>query len=71
MTKDIIDNNLLIGSNKSEVIELLGKDFTVPFENSMAYNIHRPKIMFSIDHNVLMIYFDEKGIVINVSEFSI
>lgn len=71
MTKDIIGNKLLIGLTKNEVIELLGKDYSEPFEKSIAYNIHRPKIMFSMDHDVLLIYFNEIGIAIKVIEFAV
>ena len=71
MTKDIIGNKLLIGLTKNEVIELLGKDYGEPFEKSIACNIHRPKIMFGMDHDVLLICFNEIGIVIKVNEFAV
>ena len=71
MTKDIIENQLLIGLTKSEVIELLGKDFTIPYKRSMAYITYKPQIMFSLDHSVLMIYFDDKGVVTNVSDYAL
>lgn len=71
MTHNIIDSKLLIGFSRNEVTELLGNDYTEPFDKAIAYNIHRPKILFSIDHDVLIIYFDDNGLVNNVYEFAL
>jgi len=67
MTDDIIDNKLLIDKTKNEIIQILGSDFELgPCDNCIGYSTNNPNIGFSIDHEVLAIYFDKSSNVIEV-----
>ncbi len=69
MTDDIIDNKLLIGKPKGEIIQLLGSEFEKgPCDNCIGYSTNNPNIGFSIDHDVLAVYFDKSS---NVTEVRI
>lgn len=67
MSKDIINSEMLIGKTKEEVIELLGDDFYSYDENSIEYDLGFVPMLFNIDPDVLVIYF-EKGKVIKVEQ---
>lgn len=66
MVDDIVDNRLLIGKKESDVIQILGSDFEKgPCHKCIGYSTNNPNIGFSINHEVLAIYFDKSD---NVSE---
>ncbi len=67
MSKDIINSEMLIGKTKEEVIGLLGDDFYSYDENSIEYDLGFVTMLFNIDPDVLVIYF-EKGKVIKVEQ---
>jgi len=67
MSKDIINSEMLIGKTKEEVIGLLGDDFYSYDENSIEYDLGFVPMLFNIDPDVLVIYF-EKGKVIKVEQ---
>ena len=62
MVNDIIDNQLLIGKTKQEVIEILGKDTEEgPCKDCIGYSTNEPDQGFSIDHEVLEINFNNQN----------
>jgi hypothetical protein len=67
MSKDIINSEMLIGKTKEEVIGLLGDDFYSYDENSIEYDLGFVTLLFNIDPDVLVIYF-EKCKVIKVEQ---
>jgi len=68
MINDIINNNLLIGKTKVEVITLLGNTTEEgPCNNCIGYSTNEPNQGFSIDHQVLEINFDSASRVTAVS----
>ena len=59
MINDIIDNKLLIGKTKEEVILFLGNGTEEgPCTDCIGYSTNEPDQWFSIDHDVLEINFD-------------
>ena len=62
-----VNSEMLIGKTKEEVIELLGDDFYSYDENSIEYDLGFVPMLFNIDPDVLVIYF-EKGKVIKVEQ---
>lgn len=67
MVDDIIESKILTGKTKEEIILLLGNDFKKgPCESCIGYSINDPTIGFSIDHDVLAIYFDTLDEVVEV-----
>lgn len=67
MVKDIIDNELFKGKTKSQIFALLGTDYeTGPCNNCIGYSTYDPDIGFSIDHDVLAVYFDSLDNVIEI-----
>jgi len=59
MVNDIIENHLLIGMSKKDVIELLGNTTEDgPCNDCIGYPTYEPDQGFSIDHEVLEINFD-------------
>jgi hypothetical protein len=61
MVNDIIDNNLLIGMTKEEVITILGEGGEEgPCNDCIGYSTNEPEQGFSIDHEVLEIVFDKQ-----------
>ena len=67
MVNDILDNELFIGKTKTEIIKLLGTDYERgPCNNCVGYSTFDPDIGFSIDHDVLAVYFDSLGHVIEI-----
>ena len=66
-----LKENVLIGKNKSEVIEILGKnDGECGFkknENTICYLVPDPDDYGVLDHLELVITFNELGIVIDVT----
>ncbi|MCO5260574.1 MAG: hypothetical protein M9916_10555 [Crocinitomicaceae bacterium] len=68
MKNDILKNNVLIGKTKNEVIALLGNDIEHgPCKDCIGYSTYEPVEGFSIDHEVLEIYFDDQNRVTSVS----
>ncbi|MDO6598274.1 hypothetical protein Q4512_15225 [Oceanihabitans sp. 2_MG-2023] len=67
MSEDIIESKILIGKTKEEIIELLGKDFYTYNQNHIAYGIGFVPGLFSMDPDVLDIYF-ENGKVTKVEQ---
>jgi len=57
MSEDIMESKILIGKTKEEIIELLGKDFHTYNQNHIAYSIGFVPGLFSMDPDVLDIYF--------------
>jgi hypothetical protein len=57
MSQDIMESKILIGKTKEEIIELLGKDFHTYNQNHIAYSIGFVPGLFSMDPDVLDIYF--------------
>lgn len=63
MVNDIIENKLLIGKTKDEVISLLGNDTEEgPCTDCMGYSTYEPDQGFSIDHEVLEINFEQNRV---------
>ena len=58
MSEDIIDSKMLIGKNKEGVIKLLGDDFYEYNSNHIAYYLGFVPRAFTIDPDVLDIYFE-------------
>ena len=70
MSKAIIDDKLLIGKTKSEVRQMLGhenNDNNTDASDYWRYYLGYAPAMFSIDYDVLDIYF-EKGKVVRVGQ---
>ena len=63
MSQDIIDNNLLIGKSKEEVIELLGNDFSTYKENIIEYYLGFVPGFINIDPDCLFIYFEDNKVI--------
>lgn len=63
MARDIIASNMLIGKTQQEVIAILGKPDNEkgPCTNCIGYATSEPDIGFSIDHEVLVVEFDENN----------
>ena len=67
MTSPLIENRILIGQTKPQVIELLGDDFHYYDENSIIYHLEKfPHLPFK-NPEILVIQF-WRGKVINVSQ---
>ncbi len=67
MVNDLLNNGLLLGKAKSEIITLLGTDYEIgPCNNCIGYSTFDPDIGFSIDHDVLAVYFDTLGNAIEI-----
>ena len=67
MINDLIDNKLLIGKTKEEVISLLGNDTEKgPCNDCIGYSTNEPDQGFSIDHEVLEINFNKQNRVASV-----
>jgi hypothetical protein len=67
MVNSILENNLFIGKTRTELINILGTDYELgPCKNCIGYSTFDPDIGFSIDHNVLVVYFDSKNHVIEI-----
>jgi amino acid transporter len=67
MSKDIIENKILIGKTKSEIIELLGEDYYEYSDEHIAYELGFVPGPVNIDSDVLDIYF-ENGNVVKVEQ---
>ena len=67
MSENIIESKILIGKTKREIIELLGNDYYSYSENHIAYGLGFVPGLFTIDPDVLDIYF-ENGKVIKVEQ---
>jgi hypothetical protein len=67
MSAYIIENKILIGKTKEEIIKLLGNDYHKREKDSIGYYLGFVPGLFSIDPDVLIIYF-ENGIVIKVKQ---
>jgi len=66
MVNDIIDNRLMIGKTKEEIILLLGQDFEEgTCKDCIGYSTNEPDQGFSIDHEVLEIDFNSQNKVIS------
>ena len=65
MTEDIIDNKMLIGKTRSEVIKLLGNDYSGAIGRRLTYEVGHVPGLFNIDPDFLEIEF-ENGVVTNV-----
>ncbi len=59
MSQDIINSDMLIELSESEVIELLGEDFSRYDKNHIAYYLGFVPGMFNIDPDVLDIIFED------------
>lgn len=57
MSEDIMESKILIGKTKEEITELLGKDFYSYNQNHIGYGIGFVPGLFSMDPDVLDIYF--------------
>ena len=68
MTEDIIENQILLGKTKNEIIELLGNDYNICNENEITYFIGQVPGLFNIDPSVLSIHF-KNGKVIKVTQY--
>lgn len=67
MVNDIFENKLFIGKTKIEIIALLGTDYEIgPCDKCIGYSTYDPDIGFSIDHDVLAVYFDSLDNVIEI-----
>lgn len=54
MVNDIIENDLLLGKSKEEVLQLLGNPTEDgPCDNCIGYSTYEPDQRFSIDREVL------------------
>ncbi len=67
MTESIIDDKILIGKTKPEVVALLGTNFGECEENHISYDIGYIPGLFNIDPSFLDIFF-ENGKVVKVSQ---
>ncbi len=63
MSKDIINSKMLIGKTKSEVIELLGNDFSTYDDNHIIYDLGFVPGLLTIDPDILDIYFNEDKVI--------
>lgn len=63
MSKDIIENEILIGKTKSEIIELLGEDYHEYSDEHIAYDLGFVPGPVNIDSDVLDIYFENGNVV--------
>ena len=59
MTKDIIDNDLLIGKTKEEIVKTLGDDYFKYNEDHWGYEVGFVPGLFNIDPDVLDILFKD------------
>jgi outer membrane protein assembly factor BamE (lipoprotein component of BamABCDE complex) len=59
MTEDIIDNKLLIGKTKDQIIKTLGDDYFKYDENRWGYDVGFVPRLFNIDPDVLDIHFKD------------
>lgn len=59
MTKDIIDNDLLIGKTKEEIVKTLGDDYFKYNEDHWGYEVGFVPGLFNIDPDVLDIHFKD------------
>ena len=67
MSEDIIDSEMLIGKTKEEVINLLGKGYSLYDDNWIAYYLGFVPGWIGIDPDVLDIYF-KHGKVVRVGQ---
>lgn len=59
MVNDLVENTILIGKTKNDIIKLLGNTTEDgPCNNCLGYSTNEPDQEFSIDHEVLEINFD-------------
>lgn len=65
MSEDIIESELLIGKTKNEVVKLLGSDYS-DYITEISYELGYVPELFNIDPDYLDIYFNDKGIVVQV-----
>jgi hypothetical protein len=62
MVNDLVENTILIGKTKDEIIKLLGNTTEDgPCNNCLGYSTNEPDQGFSIDHEVLEITFDNQN----------
>lgn len=63
MINDLMDNDLLIGKTKNEVIKILGKDFSENcwVKETWCYTAPDPDNYSPLDHYEFIIYFDNFG----------
>jgi hypothetical protein len=59
MTKDIIDNDLLIGKTKEEIVKTLGDDYYKYNEDHWGYEVGFVPGLLNIDPDVLDIHFKD------------
>lgn len=59
MTDDLISSKILIGKTKDEVKKFLGDDFYLYDENHWGYDVGLVPRMFSVDPDILDIYFKD------------
>ena len=59
MTQDIIDNELLIGKTKNEIMKTLGDDFFKYDENHWGYDVGFVPRLLNIDPDILDIHFKD------------
>jgi hypothetical protein len=59
MTKDIIENDLLIGKTKEEIINILGDDYFKYNEDHWGYDVGFVPGLLNIDPDVLDIHFKD------------
>ena len=67
-TKDLIENKLLIGKSKEQVIEMLGKGNNTLDSDDWLYDIGFVPGLFNIDPSNLQIKFKD-GVVVSVKQF--
>ena len=68
MVNDIISNDSLKDKSRNEIIEIFGSDYeTGPCKNCIGYSTNdKSGFGFSIDHEVIVFYFDESNKVMEV-----
>ncbi|WP_108425414.1 hypothetical protein [Flagellimonas amoyensis] len=67
MAEDIIDSKMLIGKTKSDVIQILGSEYSISNENHLSYELGIKPGLFNIDPDYLDIKF-ENEVVLSVNQ---
>lgn len=68
MSEDIIESKMLIGKTHTEVIEILGTDFSSNSDNKLTYELGHVPGLFNIDTDYLEVKL-ENGIVVIVNQY--
>lgn len=58
MSEDIIENKLLIGKIKEEVIALFGNNYFSENKDHLGYELEFVSVLINIDVNILSIFFE-------------